>query len=196
MTMPITIPNMHVTCASCGKDFVRKHGEVNRKYCSRDCYIAKQFPLLSSLDALRICKQCKQEKPLMDFEEHRGHKSERGHVRRHTCKVCLRKKYSKSHTEADRRWQKKLKREVFIGLGGKCTCCGESELDFLTLHHIGGWGHEHKKAYGRKNGQSIKIFTDVKRLGFPRDLFGVLCWNCHMTEEFRGGCPHKRKVEQ
>ncbi len=186
---------MHVTCESCGKDFVRRHGEANRKYCNRDCYLAKRFPSPKSLNDLRTCKRCHEEKPLTDFEAHRGgFESKRGHERRHTCKICHRKQYRKSMVAANKKWLQKLKRDVLMGLGGKCGCCGESEMKFLTLHHIGGWGREHRMAYRGKSGQDRRIFTDVKRLGFPRDLFGVLCWNCHMADQFHGGCPHKEEI--
>jgi hypothetical protein len=38
------------------------------------------------------------------------------------------------------------------------------------------------------------LWIDVKRQGFPKDRFQLLCHNCNMGKHMNGGiCPHQQK---
>jgi len=80
-----------------------------------------------------------------------------------------------------------LKQEVIHAYGGKCECCGESHIEFLTIDHIKGDGAEHRA----KCGKGRKIYADIKRQGFPKDKYRCLCLNCNIALGFYGYCPHK-----
>lgn len=72
--------------------------------------------------------------------------------------------------------------------GGSCACCGEVELAFLSLDHINGDGHLHRKEVGY--GQAV--WLDLRRQGFPQEGFRVLCMNCQFGVRRVEGCPHQR----
>lgn len=93
----------------------------------------------------------------------------------------------KKAREDGRRYFKKLKAEIIREYGGKCTCCGEEEMDFLTLEHSRHDGKQHRLAV------KTSIYNDLKRRGYPKDLgITVFCWNCQMATRFGAVCPHKR----
>src|SRR4051812_35620943 len=84
-----------------------------------------------------------------------------------------------------------LRLEVFTHYSGgtpECACCGERQDEFLTLDHTNGGGGEHRKQPGSRG--TIGVFYWLRRNGFP-DGYSVLCWNCHMAKDRRGGCPHE-----
>lgn len=82
-----------------------------------------------------------------------------------------------------------LKREVMEAYGGKCQCCGESEIAFLSIDHINNDGYKHRSEIGV--GGTI-IYSFLKKKGFPKEGFQVLCFNCNHGKHINGGvCPHK-----
>jgi hypothetical protein len=91
--------------------------------------------------------------------------------------------------ESDRKSRIKLKTEVVEAYGGKCSCCGETELVFLTIEHINHDGKKHQLEVGPGHG----IYRDLKRRGFPKHGYTVFCWNCQMATRFGKPCPHTRK---
>ncbi len=88
----------------------------------------------------------------------------------------------------------KIKLETIEKMGNKCTCCGESEPEFLTIDHINGGGNIDRKKGSRMNGNS---WRNVQLLGYPKDL-QLMCFNCNYSKYFGNGiCWHKRdKNEQ
>jgi hypothetical protein len=81
-------------------------------------------------------------------------------------------------------WQK-VKTEVVAAYGGKCGCCGEDNLVFLTIDHVNNDGAAHRREVGRSG-----IYFWLRRKGYPEG-FQVLCWNCNMAKAL-GGCPHQQ----
>jgi len=78
-----------------------------------------------------------------------------------------------------------LKREVIGAYGGQCACCGERELEFLTIEHSRGDGASHRRFVSN-------IYSDLKRRGFPKGYgYTVLCWNCNMATRYGDPCPHE-----
>ena len=86
--------------------------------------------------------------------------------------------------------KKKLRAEIIAAYGGKCACCGEATEEFLTMDHIGGRGCHHRKEVG------TKLYRLLRRSGFPKDQFRLLCMNCNFSFGMKGYCPHQRKLER
>lgn len=57
---------------------------------------------------------------------------------------------------------------------------------FLSVDHIDNTGAQDR----RLNGGS-SLYRRLKRMGFPKDNFQLLCWNCNSGKRLNGGiCPH------
>jgi len=109
------------------------------------------------------------------------------------CNPCA-AKYQKARRDKDpeghnrylREWHRKGKERVIEHYGGKCACCGETRIEFLTIDHKNNNGNEERRRLNRK---SWKLA--VMR-GFPDDL-QILCYNCNMAKAHFGICPHERE---
>lgn len=84
--------------------------------------------------------------------------------------------------------KRKLREEFIKAYGGKCECCGESRYEFLTLEHKNGGGWQHRKKI-----KGASLVPILKRMGFPKDEYGLLCWNCNASKGVYGYCPHERE---
>lgn len=80
-----------------------------------------------------------------------------------------------------------LKEEVLNTYGGKCECCGETIIEFLTIDHINNDGAAHRKRVGKGK----RIYADIKAQGYPEGQYRVLCFNCNISRGFYGYCPHR-----
>jgi hypothetical protein len=91
-----------------------------------------------------------------------------------------------------KRYRRRVRIKVLMHYGGRCSCCGESELAFLTVAHKLNNGNKDtrfKKAKRRFGG--LLMYLKIIRLGYPEDLT-ALCWNCNSGAYFNYGvCPHK-----
>ena len=83
----------------------------------------------------------------------------------------------------------KVRFEVIKGYGGKCVCCGEKEIKFLSIDHIKGDGKKHRK---KTKGHT---YSDLLKRNFPKG-YQVLCHNCNMAKGFYGKCPHQEKYNE
>ena len=99
--------------------------------------------------------------------------------------------------ESDRKWRK-WRDDVYQGVidqyGGKCACCGETSLKFLTIDHINNDGYKEKGGNkGNRGGYSF-----YKRIrDNHRDDLQVLCYNCNCGRHRNGGvCPHMQEGEK
>lgn len=121
---------------------------------------------------------------------------ERPVLARGMCHQCYAKsrywgepeKYRKAARESQAVTRKRLRDQLIDAYGGRCACanCPESNPDFLTLDHANGDGKVHRMTMGSHT------YSDLRRRGWPKDGYRLLCWNCNgMT---RGGrvCPHER----
>lgn len=80
-----------------------------------------------------------------------------------------------------------LREELFSNYGSICTCCGETEKTFLSLEHLNGDGYLHRKKFG--NG--VCLYIHLKRMGWPKAGYTILCMNCNTGKYRNGGvCPH------
>ena len=93
-----------------------------------------------------------------------------------------REEYNKRARESYR----KLRLQVLKAFGGRCQCCGESELLFLELDHIKNDG------YKRKDKSAQTLYRNAKKEGYPINIYQLLCANCNQGKRRNGGiCPHK-----
>lgn len=88
--------------------------------------------------------------------------------------------------------EKALRAEMIAAYGGKCECCGETTPEFLTIEHRNRDGAEHRAVVGNGAG----IYRDLKKRGWPKDEYGLLCWNCNCATRFGQKCPHTINREE
>jgi hypothetical protein len=79
------------------------------------------------------------------------------------------------------------KAAMVAAYGGRCACCGEAELAFLSLDHTKGGGNKHRKAIGG----NAKLLRYLRDAGWPTDGYRVLCMNCQFGTRFGRTCPHQ-----
>lgn len=100
------------------------------------------------------------------------------------CKLC-RNIYKKE-------WSLAIRLEVIQAYGNRCSCCGQDQVEFLTIDHITGGGREHRKQVA-PSGSSGSFYIWLKKQGYPKSQFGCLCMNCNWAKGIHGICPHKIK---
>ncbi len=79
-----------------------------------------------------------------------------------------------------RQLSKKYRREFVTEFGGKCATCGEDTWEFLTVDHINNGGTEHREKIGKAG---VHFYRWLKRQGYPKDDYQLLCFNCNTTKE-------------
>lgn len=95
------------------------------------------------------------------------------------------------YNDTHRRIKLRMKQAVIDHYGGKCSCCGESDLRFLTLDHKNGGGNK-----ARKDIKGNEFYYWVRDHGYPEDL-QVLCFQCNCGRYInRGICPHKDHYQE
>lgn len=96
--------------------------------------------------------------------------------------------------DKEKTYSKNIKNEVITFYGGKCKCCNESNIMFLTMDHINNDGASHRRSInGSENGKGnhVQIYKWIKKNNFP-GIFQVLCFNCNCGKAINGGiCPHR-----
>ena len=91
------------------------------------------------------------------------------------------------------KYRVKMKKEAMEAYGSECNCCGEDNRFFLQLDHINNDGHLDRK----KHLTSTKLFAHLKKKGWPKDNYQLLCANCNFGKMLNGGvCPHKTEETQ
>lgn len=97
------------------------------------------------------------------------------------------KKSSKTICERQRQYRRKCKEELVAAYGGKCFCCGEKAIEFLTIEHTQKDGAKHRREIGGTN----RMHSWLKKNGYPKDGYSILCFNCNAADFYYGKCPHK-----
>jgi hypothetical protein len=90
---------------------------------------------------------------------------------------------------------KEAKRSIVDHYGGKCVCCGITDICFLSVDHINNDGfkdRDRKDGTKRKNRVSGYIFyKKIIKDNFPNNL-QILCFNCNTAKQHNKGiCPHQ-----
>jgi hypothetical protein len=88
--------------------------------------------------------------------------------------------------------KRSLKLEVIFAYGEKCACCSENQVEFLTIDHIDGGGAQHRRKISKaQRASSDTLYRWLKKNGFPKDNFQLLCFNCNCAKGDSGQCPHQ-----
>lgn len=198
----------NLVCTYCQKPYtVKKTKEFrNSKYCSMQCFYDSRARLvIENGETKKRCAKCDTVKPFSEY--HKSSRSQTG--ARSECKACQKaymQVYVKANSEhrnnlarkwrglnheyyksLNRKYTRELREEVVNALGGQCTCCGESNFAFLAIDHIQNDGKDHRAKVGTSSG----VYRDVRRQGYPKDKFQILCHNCNVAKQIYGECPHK-----
>lgn len=87
-----------------------------------------------------------------------------------------------------RAWHRRLKQQVVDGYGGRCACCKETCLEFLTIDHVHGNGNQHRKTVKALGKHLYQVLIAE---GFP-NYARVLCFNCNLSARNHDGvCVHQ-----
>ena len=91
-----------------------------------------------------------------------------------------------------RAYHRRVRSEVIAKYGGTCTCCGETQIEFLVIDHKNNDGNKERRTlYGTNRGSSSSWYSKLKREDVRHDL-QVLCNNCNIAKAFYGSCPHSK----
>lgn len=151
--------------------------------------------------AHKLCKLCKQDKQASAYQ---AVKQTIGglHTYCRPCRNIVNGAWKKSKRLTDEPWRQRiiaadrargraLRLETVSAYGGRCECCGETHFEFLGIDHINNDGSAHKRSIG---GASA-LCRWLKKNGFPRAGFRLLCHNCNLARGFYGRCPHETERE-
>ena len=154
-------------CADCGEP----NDRVGKKTCS-ECS-KKKIALYNERKAAGLCPHCGSDKPVAPGKH---------------CSRCqsVNKKKDKVKTA-------KLRAEVLAAYGGKCQCpgCSQTHPDFLHVDHVGNDGAKHRRELSSgKRYSGHRFYTWLRKHGFPKKGFQLLCANCNTAKHRCGGqCP-------
>lgn len=137
--------------------------------------------------ANKRCSRCKEVLPRSCFCMDRRRKDALS-VRCRDCSKTHKGRSSKAQAaKRTREYRLRCKAKTIHEYGGQCVCCGESRHGFLSIDHVNGNGSIERRA--RKVSKSIWI--SLKRMGYPKDEYQLLCFNCNLGRAYNGGiCPH------
>ena len=105
---------------------------------------------------------------------------------RRTCAPCAAKA-----DERNRLNREQLRSEMLTAYGNMCQCCGENKREFLALDHIYGGGNRERRGLGMGMGRAY--LTRLKKLGWPKDKYRLLCHNCNASLAYYRYCPHGKE---
>lgn len=151
--------------------------QVLMSEASKDPKHIRRMALRDERNEAGMCAYC----GLLPKEEgRRGCKDcGKGHVRENSA-------FSRARKDRTALYRKRTKKKVIDKYGGVCACCSEAELNFLTIDHIEGNGHEDQRLHGGGTGWYFELLRSPRRSDLQ-----VLCYNCNMGRELNGGiCPH------
>jgi len=163
-------------------------------------YVAHPKVKVPVSDGKKRCSSCGEEKEKTSIFFDRSRNTEDGFTNQ--CKVCRlayreqhkdeakrrRDKFNAKDPLGPKRWRIKIKAEMIAAYGGRCVCCGDSHPEFLTLDHIGGRTAENHPWDLRQNGSSI--YGKLKKLGWPKNAYRLMCMNCNWAIRWGDPCPH------
>ena len=76
------------------------------------------------------------------------------------------------------------KQKTIEAYGGRCACCGEERLFFLTIDHKNGNGASHRRLVGR----GTRFYQWLVKNRFPKG-FQVMCYCCNSAKGTKKKCP-------
>ena len=131
----------------------------------------------TALNRAKACSQCGVEKSVSAFRvrEKGDHLYIDG-----TCNTCV-----------CRRQRRSLRLQFLEEFGCKCSCCGETHPDLLSLEHIRGNVDKIKAVYRKA---SFYLYYRAKRENWDRSKYECLCMSCNWAKGIYGVCPHRSGV--
>jgi hypothetical protein len=140
-----------------------------------------------ALPRKKLCKRCTQRLNDRQNRNLEQGKCRCGKIRNKglSCQACLDRKH---------RYTRSIKAEVIAAYGGRCQCscgCSISALEFLTIDHVTGGGHKHRKSVKASGG--FHFYRWLKAHGYPKRGFRAMCWNCNCARGVYGYCPLEKK---
>lgn len=140
------------------------------RVCSTELTDANWYPSLRKRNC-RICSVCNAEKAQAWRDENR----ERANAQA--------RKYFQSHPErvlkSGRKNRVKTRLEMVAAYGGKCAHCGINDQVVLDIDHIDNNGSIHRK----QGIHGWQLYRLLKRQGWPKDNYQLLCKNCNWRKE-------------
>lgn len=129
------------------------------------------------------CKRCKKDIDIKEFWKN----SKAADGLYAYCKPCGRRVHIDYSNRVglrsiERERIRQRKQRVIKAYGGKCVCCGESLLEFLTIDHINGY------VVGPRKGSNLYGWLEDN--GYPKEGFQLMCYNCNCSKGRYGYCPH------
>ena len=137
------------------------------------------------------CPKCETHKLYEEFNKNRA----RSDGLNSTCRECQHAKYYRQQDHQKKLAKERAKKRIpayrrgwrakaIQVYGGKCACCGETNLAFLCIDHIRG---------GASQNRQQNLYTEMREavLNPDHDTYQVLCANCNMAKERAEGCPHQ-----
>lgn len=117
------------------------------------------------------CSRCKKYLPLDKFyPAKKGALKVSGYCKS-CCNLYKKLKYPKTLLRAwDKAKRDHLKEEFIEAYGGKCSCCGESIPEFLTVDHINNDGEVHRKTISpkkKRGGNTSEVLRQLRKEGWP-----------------------------
>lgn len=92
--------------------------------------------------------------------------------------------------EYDQKVKKEYKIKIFnhyCNYDIKCNCCGERQIEFLSIDHINNDGYQNRKRTG------FRLYVWIIKNNFP-PIFQILCMNCNWARAYQPDhiCPHQK----
>lgn len=180
----------------------------HERHIMRKCYGCKETKPESKFGAdektrrRNLCRECKRIRGRASYRRNREKRlaSVKAYYEANrSAKLEYAKKWHQENLDRVNVYRKKtalkLRSDVFEAYGGKCLCCGETTLLFLTIDHIDGDGNRHrKKVLGSHLKAGTHFYRWLRQNDYPSG-FRILCFNCNMGRHRNGGvCPHERTV--
>lgn len=105
-------------------------------------------------------------------------------------KLLSTEQYQENQRVSSRDVNRQLRLDAINKYGGKCVCCDETNIYFLSIDHSNKDGAQHRKEIRTNGGSSF--YRWLRTNNYPNNIgLVILCWNCHLSKDFYGICPHK-----
>ena len=173
------------SCRECGNPLKDRRAKTGR---CRQCHWGRTRlnPHLTE----KQCTRCKETKPIAAFNKRTPKYDLSLRLPEPWCRKC--KKAVNYGADNNRRLRRNIKDRLaalnhYSNGDGKCACCGEHRIEFLTLDHIHGNGSEHRKSDHRARFLPLWLRLNKYPLGFQ-----VLCYNCNFAKKQSARCPHHK----
>lgn len=111
----------------------------------------------------------------------------------HNCNIKKERKHTRSNL-AMARSNRRRKERVVSKYGGRCACCGETDVDILQIDHLNRDGNKERSALGegRDAVGSGRLYSVLDKSDILLSQYQILCCNCNQARHIYGVCPHER----